>query len=289
MSRPSAYVAPRSLDECADALEDLDPSEVAVIGGGTVVVPQLTLGEIAPRRLVDLARAGLATIEVRDDQLVLGAMTTYTQVLTSEIVARHAPLLRAVASSITGGPQIQNRGTVGGSASRANPASDIPTALVALGARMVLRGSGGARQVEAGRFFLDAFRADLRRGEFLAQLLVPHGSGETLYGYYKLKTCGSSWPIVTAACALTRTGGCVERGVLALGGVTATPIRIDLAPFAQRAGSTRELLRDLAEHVRASAVIPWSDELADGAYRVKVVGIVLRRAVSAALDQPAPT
>src|SRR5438034_798571 len=122
-----------------------------------------------------------------------------------------------MAIGITGGGQIQNRGTVGGSACYAFPSSDVPAALVALGATLRLASAGGRREAAAADFFTGAFGADVRPGEVLAEIRIPAPPAGARQGYYKFKLCESSWPIATAACVLGGDGA----STLALGGVSA--------------------------------------------------------------------
>ena len=126
------YHAPATLGESLALLTD-DP-DVTVIGGGTIVMAA-SAGVPRTAALLDLHRIpGLAEIQ-QGVTTTLGATTTYTRLLTTPAAP---PLLRRIAGGITGGPQIRNQGTIGGSACYANPASDIPAGLVALDATMVV-------------------------------------------------------------------------------------------------------------------------------------------------------
>ena len=165
------YTRPTDVDGVTAALADGD---AVVVGGGTMVVPEMTHGRVRPSAVVDLARAGLAGITRGDGAWVVGAMTTYTELERSAV-----PLLATVARGITGGPQIRNRGTVGGSASHANPSSDVPAALVALSARLRLAKTGGVREVAAADFFVGAFRTAREPDEVLTAITVPDTDGES--------------------------------------------------------------------------------------------------------------
>ena len=119
-----------------------------LIGGGTWVVPEMSHGKRRPARVIDLRRAGLGG--VREDGDGAGDRR-YDHLHGSAgvpAVATRLPLLRTLARGITGGAQIRNGGTVGGSACYASPASDMPAALVALGATLRLRSRG--RRARAG-------------------------------------------------------------------------------------------------------------------------------------------
>jgi len=254
-----AYHAPTDLDGVVAALAGHD---AVVVGGGTMIVPDLTHGRTSADAVVDLSRAGLSGITRAGDTVVVGATTTYTQILRDggESVAP----LRRVAGGITGGPQIRNRGTVGGSACYANPSSEVPAVLVALGARLRLVSAAGVREIAAEDFFTGAFTTARRSDEVLAALVLPGPAGP--FGYRKLKLAESSWPIATAACVPLPGGGLR----LALGGVAVTPLVVHLES-------------DDPGHVRAEVgrvlTEPWSDVLADGDYRRRVAPVAALRAI----------
>ena len=254
------YTRPSDVDGVTAALADGD---AVVVGGGTMVVPEMTHGRVRPSAVVDLARAGLAGITRVRGGWVVGAMTTYTELERSAV-----PLLATVARGITGGPQIRNRGTVGGSASYANPSSDVPAALVALGARLHLARRGGERQVAAGDFFLGAFRTAREPDEVLTGITVPD-TGAAL-GYVKFKLAEGSWPIVTAAAL---AGPTIR---VALGGAAAAPVVVEVARE-----SWRDELRSAVDRVLTE---PWDDVLAPGHYRARIAPVIAARSVAGALE-----
>ncbi|MGB3441026.1 MAG: FAD binding domain-containing protein [Actinophytocola sp.] len=257
------YLRPADVDGVTAALADGD---AVVVGGGTMVVPEMTHGRVRPSAVVDLAKAGLAGITRGDGEWVVGAMTTYTELERSAV-----PLLATVARGITGGPQIRNRGTVGGSASYANPSSDVPAALVALGARLRIAKAGGVREVAAGDFFLGAFRTAREPDEVLTAITVP--DTDSGLGYVKFKLAEGSWPIVTAA---TVAGPTIR---VALGGAAAAPVALELERVAWREQLWSEVDKLLTE--------PWDDVLAPGHYRARIAPVIAARSVAAALEEAA--
>jgi CO/xanthine dehydrogenase FAD-binding subunit len=255
------YTRPADVDGVTAALADGD---AVVVGGGTMVVPEMTHGRVRPSAVVDLAKAGLAGVARDGDGWVIGAMTTYTELARSNV-----PLLAIAARGITGGPQIRNRGTVGGSASYANPSSDVPAVLVALGARMRLARRGGAREVPAAEFFAGAFRTAREPDEVLTAITVPGTAAAA--GYVKFKLVEGSWPIVTAAALAGPTIRVV------LGGAAAAPVAVELERASWRARLRSEVDRLLTE--------PWDDVLAPGHYRARIAPVIAARAVAGALEE----
>lgn len=235
-------------------------SDARPLTGGTVLLPEMSRGAARPAAVIDLTRCGLAGIARRDGLVTIGAATTYRQ------LEREPGLLGTFARHVTGGAQIRNRGTVGGSAAWANPSSDAPAVLLVLEAVMVLASPAGERRVPAAQFFTGPFRTALQPGELLAAIEIPEPAG-TQHGYSKLKFGESSWPIVTAA-ALIRPDGRLR---VAIGGAFPVPVAVE-------ASDSDELVSAVA----SATYEPWSDVLASGDYRRRVAAVVARRAVETA-------
>lgn len=268
------YHAPTDIDEACSLLGVR--AQAAVLGGGTWLVPLMTRGERRVSDVVDLRGLGLDGIEDGDGEVVVGAMTTYADVVASSVLRERAPLLYAAAAGVTGGKQIHNLGTLGGSACYAFPSSDVPACLVALGARMRIHGAGGVRELPAQEFFLDAFRSALGPGEILTSIVVPVVAGGV--GYYKLKLSEGSWPIATAAAVVGDDSANVT-----LGGVSRTPLRIDATGAFDRAAGDGGMER-LDALIVEQLEDPWDDELAPGWYRRSVAPAIARRAVKQASE-----
>ena len=267
---PYGYVAPESESELLDAVATA-PGPVRILSGGTWLVPLLQSGELQAGTVVDLRDTGLDRIEVDARQLRIGAAVTYAELERDPLVRAHAPLLRAMAGTITGGPQIRHQGTIGGSAAYANPASDVPTALVALDAGLVVGSRArGRRRIPAEQFFLGAFQTALAPDEVLLQIEVDASLGEVRSAYRKLKFGESSWPVVTAA-ATWVPGGLV----LAVGGLLDHPVRLQFEE-----GATPDITA-LRYALAASGPALWADELANSTYRIAVAPVIAARAVEA--------
>jgi aerobic carbon-monoxide dehydrogenase medium subunit len=271
------YHVPTTIEEACRIVRSADGA--VILGGGTIAVPQMVRGERVATDAVHLRALGLNDITVSDGTLEVGAMATYTDLIRSAAAAKYADLLVTVATGITGGAQIRNLGTVGGSACYANPSSDIPATLVALDARLRVHGRGTARAVPAAEFYRDAYRTALGPHEILTGILVP--AGDCWAGYYKLKLSESSWPIATAA-AVVRRDGDAWRGRLVLGGVRATPVLVDLTPLLGSGGGISPEHVETARHlVEEQLDAPWDDELAPAEYRRDVAPTVAARAITA--------
>jgi carbon-monoxide dehydrogenase medium subunit len=274
----------------ADAVEAVallagDPEGSRVLGGGTWLIPEMTRGESTPRRVVDLGRAGMNAIEETGDGLAVGATATYADLLASPLVARLTPLLHLVAGSITGGWSIRNQGTIGGSVAAARPQSDMPAALIAAGARAVIRGRDGARRVSVENLIEGPMRTGVGADEVVSAFEIPR-SGPGV-GYHKLKRGASSWPIVTAAALVSLQDGACTAVRLVLGAAAATPIVVDLSAVLLGSAVDRSALQAAQQAAAAAVIDPWEDVLAPGEYRAAVAGPVARRALEMAFETEA--
>jgi carbon-monoxide dehydrogenase medium subunit len=150
-----AYLRASSVD---NALELLSVhGEVAkLLAGGQSLMPAMNLRLIAPEIIIDIGDlVELRGITVIDGFLRIGALTRHVELLHSQEIAEHAPLL-AQATRHVAHPAIRNRGTIGGSLAQADPAAELPACMLALDATMVVRGPGGERRVAAADF-VEAF------------------------------------------------------------------------------------------------------------------------------------
>jgi CO/xanthine dehydrogenase FAD-binding subunit len=163
------YRAPTSVEEALPLL-GLDS---AVLAGGQSLVPLLNLRLARPGTVVDVnAISELDYIRADEGALRIGALTRQVALERSELVRRRSPLL-SKAVRFVGHPQIRSRGTVGGSVAHADPAAELPAALVALGARFHLRSPAGARALSASEFFLGPLYTAREPDELLVEVEVP--------------------------------------------------------------------------------------------------------------------
>lgn len=173
---------PHTVDEAVGALAEHDNAKV--LAGGQSLLPILRLRLAYPDMLVDLGRtAGMWGIRDVGDELLIGAMTTHYQVMTSELVRRHCGLL-AEATATVADPQVRHRGTLGGSLSHADPAGDLPAVALAFGATMVVAAPTGRRTVPASEFFEDYLQTALEPTDVLVQVRIPKLGAGSGWGYH---------------------------------------------------------------------------------------------------------
>ena len=276
------YYRAQSLRE-AHALLAAHPG-AKLLAGGHSLIPLLKLRLAAPSALIDIGRiAELRGVSVNGGQVRIGALTTHAELAASADLRRSAPAL-AEAAAMVGDPAVRNRGTIGGNIAHADPASDLPTVLVALGASIVAVGPQGERTIDAGSFFTGIMTTALDEREILAAILVPAAERGDGSAYVKFSHPASRYAVLGAAASVRlKDGVCTAAGV-AIGG---------LLPFARRARSVESALTGTAPtdaNVAAAAARIGADLggevtgdiFASAEYRREMAPVYVKRALSAA-------
>ncbi len=273
------YLRPASLDEAVAALAD---PGAKLLAGGQSLLPLMRLRFAAPDALVDLQDvAELKGVEVRGEELRIGALTRHVEVAGLDTW----DALRGAAQQ-TGDRQVRRLGTIGGAVSHADPAGDLPAALLALGARAELVGPGGRRSVPLEEFFTGPLMTAATPGEVLESLFVPLPSGGSGSAYCKLAQDASGFALVGVAArlGLDKGGTCRMAGI----GVTG----VGFTPY--RARAAEELLlgsrltdADIEKAARAvlEDVEVAADAYASAEYRAEMCRLFTRRALAAALSK----
>jgi aerobic carbon-monoxide dehydrogenase medium subunit len=274
------YVAPTSV---ADALAALAGSgeDVKVLAGGQSLLPILRMRLNAPDKVVDLGRIeALRGIREDGDHIVIGAMTTYADVLASDLVREHAGLLTDAIAEVAD-PQIRHRGTVGGALVHADPAGDVGAPALALDTELVITGSGGERTVAAADFFQDLFETAVGEGELLTAIRIPKHTGWG-HRYEKFVRVSHQWSIVAVAATVRVDGGTIAEARIGLTNMGSTALRataVEQALVGRPA--TDEAVRDACA-AAADGTNPPSDLNGDSDYRKHLATVLTRRAVLAA-------
>ena len=196
------YHTPGTVQEAISLLGRLK-DDAKLLAGGHSLIPMMKLRLAQPKHLVDLRKVpGLSGIKEDGGMLSIGAMTTHWQVESSALLRSKCPVLSEAAATI-GDPQVRNLGTIGGSLAHADPAADMPAAMIALGAEFVVEGRKGKRKVKVDDWFKGLMATALKDDEILVQIrvpLLPAGSGAA---YMKFPHPASRFAVVGVAAAVT--------------------------------------------------------------------------------------
>jgi carbon-monoxide dehydrogenase medium subunit len=260
-----------------------------LLAGGHSLIPLLKLRLAQPAALVDIGRLReLREIAAGGDGLRVGALVTHAELAASADVQRSAPALADAAGAV-GDPQVRNRGTIGGNVAHADPASDLPAVLVALGARFVAAGPQGERTIEAAGFFQGLMTTALRADELLTTVIVPappRGQGQA---YEKFRHPASGYAVVGVAASVTLRDGACEAASVVAGGLVAQPTRLGSVEGALAGRRlTDAVLRDAAAKAADDVGTDvMGDLFASAEYRRAVLGVYARRAIAAAMARAA--
>jgi CO/xanthine dehydrogenase FAD-binding subunit len=258
---PFAYDAPSELDE-ALALLVRHGEDAKVLAGGQSLVPLLNFRLARPARLIDVNRvAELGYLRRRDGVLRIGALTRAAALERSSVVGLHWPLLRE-AVRLSGHPQIRSRSTAGGSVAHADPASELPAVLTALGARFHVRSARGARTLRAEELFLGFLSTALEPDELLVEIEVPPVPPRTGTAIIEHARTRGDFAVGGAAAILTldRRGGC-ERVAIVLLAAGPTPRRATAAEASMEGRPPSvENLREAAALAAAEVEAPFDRE-----------------------------
>lgn len=274
--------SPTRLEAAYALLADPDGPPWRPLAGGTDLMVQVTgeLGE-PPERILDIWRLDeLRGITVEDGALVLGALTTYTEIRRSPIVAEFVPALVEAAATI-GAAQIQNRGTIGGNAVNASPAGDTLPVLLALGATFVLGSAAGEREVAADDFW-PAYRTTARRDdELLVRIRIPLVRDRQVR-FRKIGTRrAQAISKVVMALAWEEPGGLTgwQHVRLALGSMAATTVRAAVTEATLEGRPPTRETADAAVAALSDELHPIDDVRSTAHYRRLVAGRVLHRLI----------
>jgi len=270
------YVAPDTLDEALSALRGTEDAKI--LAGGHSLLPLMKLRLAAPELLVDIRKVpGLRGLQRDNGQWTIGALTRHADIQGN---ADLGPVGKAAA--LIADQQVRNRGTIGGSLAHGDPASDMPTVLLACEGSVTVTGSGGTREVAAADLFQDYLTTAVGDDEVLTEVRVPDfdGWGST---YLKFTRRAEDWAMV-AVCAMVKKApdGSCEDVRVALTTMASTPIRATATESLRRGSGLEEGVIIRASEVAADGTEPPGDLNASPDYKRHLARVLTRRAVEEA-------
>ena len=265
------YVRAESADHAISLLTQ-HGDEAKLIAGGHSLLPLMRFRLATPAVLVDIDRLGdLAYIREEGDHVAIGALTRHRAVETSEVLQHEVPLLAHAAGEV-GDPQVRHRGTIGGSLAHADPASDLPAVVLALGGSVVAKGPNGERVIPASELFTSFMESALAPDELLTEIRVPKLPGAG-WSFQKFNRRAQDWAIVGVAAV--RANGHSGVGLVNMG---STPLFAAGVVDALRGGAGAAEAAERADE----GTEPQSDTNATPEYRRHLVKVLVRRALEEA-------
>ena len=267
------YHRASSIDEAESLWKE--NTDASFLAGGHSLIPAMKLRLSDPGTLVDISGIDdLKGISRDGDTIRIGALTTHREVGSSNVVKDGCSALSEAAGMI-GDPQVRNRGTIGGNVAHADPASDYPGILMALGATIVT----SSRSIVVDDFFTGLFETALNDGEVITEIQVPAIGASSGAAYTKFFNPSSRYAVVGVGALVSKSNGSCSSCRI---GVTGA------ADHAFRASVAEETLQgsDLGDDAVAASAAKvadgqemLSDLSASANYRTHLCGVMAKRAI----------
>jgi carbon-monoxide dehydrogenase medium subunit len=263
------YEVAESVEQAIELLGSRD--EAKLLAGGHSLLPLMRLRFARPDLLVDIGRLReLSYVREEEDRIAIGALTRHHDLEHDPVLSRSCGMVAHVAGQI-GDPQVRHLGTIGGSVAHGDPASDMPTVLVALDAELVVHGPNGERVEAAADFFRGVFETALGPQDVLTEIRVP--KVDRGWAYQKFHRRAQDWAVVGVAAARSNGGA-----VVALTNMGPTPLRARAVEDALAAGADAAAAADRADE----GTSPPSDTTASAEFRRHLAKVLTRRALEEA-------
>jgi CO/xanthine dehydrogenase FAD-binding subunit len=271
-----SYVPAYELETARDlatALEWMarEPGVWKPFAGGTDLMVLLEAGKLPHRKFVSIwGLPELRGIEVTAERVLLGALTTYTELRRHETIAREFPLLCQAAAE-TGSVATQNRGTLGGNIANASPAADAPPALFVYDAELELVSANGARWAPYHGFWSGYKQMDLRSDELIRRIRLPREKRDWKQYYRKVGTrrAQAISKVCFAGAARVDAGRIVDVRI-ALGSVAPTVLRAVETEKTLRGERLSPPILRAAQEALAREIAPIDDIRSTSRYRRRV-------------------
>lgn len=281
---PSAfeYYHPTTVDEALQLLAEHGEA-AKILAGGHSLIPAMRLRLAQPEKLIDIGalRSQLSYIKEEGGVIKIGAMTSHYQVESSDLLKKEASLLPE-AAAVIGDVQVRNWGTVGGSIVHADPSSDLPAVLLALGAEAVLKSPEGERVVPLTDFFSGILTTVIEPNELLLEIRFAKPAGSS--SYKKLANKASHYSVVGAAVVVGVADGNFSNVSVAFSGLAEVPLKVTALENALNGQPANAASIEAACKGCASDVDALEDLHGSREYRQAMAEVFAKRALKAALN-----
>jgi len=217
------YVKPKALQDALSLLAEAG-DDAQLIAGGQTLLATLNMRLSEPSVLIDITDlAELKGITLVGDQLRIGALVTHTEIEDSELIAKHASLLKAAAPHIAH-RAIRNLGTWGGSLAYGDPAAEWPACSLAMQATMIIQGPSGERRVSANDFFIDLYTTSLEPDEILVATEMPIATSGAVFYFHELARRHGDYAVVGLAAVAQKQGDILSHCAFTFFSVSSKPV-----------------------------------------------------------------
>ncbi len=277
LTAPFEYRRAERVEDVIEWLSD-ETRETKILAGGHSLLPLMKLRLATPAILVDVsALRELQGVQEDGEVLRVGAFTRYVELARHSLINQKASLL-SQAANVVGDLQVRNRGTIGGSLCHADPAADLPAAVLALEAQLVILGPNGTRRESAEAFFMAPFVTTLGRQEILAAIEIPLSTQNARSTYLKRPHPASGYPVIGVACLIDAIHNqTIGTARLAITGIASTAFRASAAE-AQLVGGRLDA-ETIAKAASTAAINAPLDDDEHTEYKQQLVQVYVSRAL----------
>lgn len=281
------YYRARTVAEAVDFLGDHSGEETELLAGGHSLLPAMKSGLSSPDVLIDVSGIdALHGVSVDGETLVVGAMTTYSDLLDADAAGEHAPAFVEAVRRV-GDEQVRNRGTIGGNLAHADPASDLPGAALASDATIVAEGPDGERSISVDDFFFGMYSTALDPGEIVTRVEIP-SAADAVGAYAKKPSPSSGYAMVGVAALVETDGDTVTRVRIGANGVLDHGIRLESVEETLTGESLDDETIEAAASVATEDVdemMMMSDLQASAEFRATLLEAYTKRALGGVADR----
>lgn len=282
--KPFDYFEPTTIEEATQILSKYG-TKAKVLAGGVDLVARMRRRQVQPQYVLSiLSIPGLDYIQSDKAGLRFGALTTIRSIELSPIVEKDYAVLYEAASQIAS-VQVKTMGTAVGNLCVATPASDIASALYALGARLRIVGPASERIIPIENFFVGVNQTVLEPGEIVTEVILPSPAPQTGGAFFKLVRTASDIAKVNVAVSLTVTDNTCRDAKIALGSVAPTVFRATQAEKALKGSTLEPKVVEETAQLAAQESKPITDLRSTVEYRGEMVRVLVRRAVEKAMTR----
>ena len=277
---PFDYVRPNNLDELCDVLSQYG-AKAKLLAGGTDLTIALKQRLINPEVLIDLnrVRKELTGIDASKSNLIIGAMTTYTELEANPAVIRYARALSEAASQV-GTYQIRNLGTIGANLANGSPAADTAPPLIVLRAKVHLRNKHGTREIPVEDFITGVKKTAIRPDEIITSIEIPLNEHLSSYWMRSAKRNENVISVVSVAVASEIRSNRFGESRIALGAVAPTPILAKESSSELSGSPINPATIETVSKLAAKESKPISDVRASADYRRHLVHVLTKRTIN---------
>jgi carbon-monoxide dehydrogenase medium subunit len=277
------YHRPSTLDEALSLLAE-HGDDAKVLAGGQSLIPMMKLRFAAPGHLIDINRiGGLDAIEESNGELHIGALVRHAQLVSSELISSKYPMI-AHAAPMIADPLVRNLGTIGGSLTHCDPSGDLGAVMLAANARVVLRSSGGERDVPVTDYLASTFQAAIEPNELLTQVRITSPTGSYGGTYLKMERKVGDFATVAAATRLMMENGSIKLAGIGLASVGLTNIKATAAEESLIGQAPTDDVFAEAGRLAGEASNPATDVRGTAEYKRHVVEVFVRRGLARAAE-----